>query len=74
MTPFGLIEQDPAAARIREAATRNTLSHALLFTAAAARRPWLAMRRRRWSAPGRVRGHAGRAPAAARCLPISIRM
>ena len=32
MTPFGLIEQDPAAARIREAATRNTLSHALLFT------------------------------------------
>lgn len=37
MTPFGLIEQDPAAARIREAATRNTLSHALLFTGSGSR-------------------------------------
>lgn len=32
MTPFGLHETDLAAARIREAATRGTLSHALLFT------------------------------------------
>ena len=32
MTPFGSIQQDPAAARIREAATRGTLTHALLFT------------------------------------------
>ena len=32
MNAFGLPENDPAAARIREAATRRTLSHALLFT------------------------------------------
>ena len=32
MTPFGLPENDPIAARVREAATRGTLSHALLFT------------------------------------------
>ena len=32
MNVFGLPENDPAAARIREAATRRTLSHALLFT------------------------------------------
>ena len=32
MNPFGMPETDPAAARIREAATRRTLSHALLFT------------------------------------------
>lgn len=32
MSPFGLPETDPTAARIREAATRGTLSHALLFT------------------------------------------
>ena len=32
MNPFGMPETDPAAARIREAATRGTLSHALLFT------------------------------------------
>lgn len=32
MSLFGLPETDPAAARIREAATRGTLSHALLFT------------------------------------------
>ena len=30
MNAFGLSEKDPAAARIREAATRNSLSHALL--------------------------------------------
>lgn len=34
MTPFGYCEQDPAARRIREAATRGTLTHALLFTGA----------------------------------------
>ena len=32
MNAFGLPENDPAAAHIREAATRRTLSHALLFT------------------------------------------
>lgn len=32
MAAFGLAEKDPAAARIREAATRGTLSHALLFS------------------------------------------
>lgn len=32
MDPFGLPENDPVAARVREAATRDTLSHALLFT------------------------------------------
>lgn len=32
MTPFGLPENDPVLARVREAATRGTLSHALLFT------------------------------------------
>ena len=32
MQPFGLPDTDPAAARIREAAARGTLSHALLFT------------------------------------------
>ncbi len=32
MTPFGLPENDPISTRIREAATRGTLSHALLFT------------------------------------------
>lgn len=32
MNAFGLPENDPAAARVREAATRRTLSHALLFT------------------------------------------
>ena len=32
MNPFGMPETDPVAARIREAATRGTLSHALLFT------------------------------------------
>ena len=32
MGPFGIIEQDPAAGRIRRAADRGTLSHALLFT------------------------------------------
>ena len=32
MNLFGLADTDPAALRIREAATRNTLSHALLFT------------------------------------------
>lgn len=32
MSLFGLPETDPAAARVREAATRGTLSHALLFT------------------------------------------
>ena len=32
MNAFGLPENDPAAARIREAATQRTLSHALLFT------------------------------------------
>lgn len=32
MNPFGLPEQDPAVIRIREAAARDTLSHALLFT------------------------------------------
>ena len=32
MAVFALPEKDPAAARIREAATRGTLSHALLFT------------------------------------------
>ena len=32
MTPFGLPEKEPAVARIREAAARGTLSHALLFT------------------------------------------
>ena len=32
MNAFGLPENDPAAARVREAATRGTLSHALLFT------------------------------------------
>ncbi len=32
MTPFGLSETDPAAERIRQAATRGTLSHALLLT------------------------------------------
>ena len=32
MSLMGLPENDPAAARIREAATRGTLSHALLFT------------------------------------------
>lgn len=32
MNQFGLPEQDPAVARIREAAARDTLSHALLFT------------------------------------------
>ena len=32
MNPFGLPEQDPAVVRIREAAARDTLSHALLFT------------------------------------------
>ncbi len=32
MSLFGLPENDPVAARIGEAATRNTLSHALLFT------------------------------------------
>lgn len=37
MTPFGSIQQDPAAARIREAATRGTLTHALLFTGAGQR-------------------------------------
>ena len=35
MSLFGLAENDPAAARIREAATRGTLSHALLFTGSA---------------------------------------
>ncbi|MDD3347964.1 DNA polymerase III subunit delta' [Oscillibacter sp.] len=32
MNPFGLDEKDPAVVRIREAATRGTLSHALLLT------------------------------------------
>ena len=32
MAVFGLPEKEPAAARIREAAARGTLSHALLFT------------------------------------------
>jgi len=32
MNSFGMPETDPVAARIREAATRGTLSHALLFT------------------------------------------
>ena len=32
MQPFGLPDTEPAAARIREAAARGTLSHALLFT------------------------------------------
>ena len=32
MNPFGLSDASPAAARIREAATRNTLSHAWLIT------------------------------------------
>ena len=32
MSQFGLQPREPAAARIREAATRGTLSHALLFT------------------------------------------
>ena len=32
MALFGLPEKEPAAARIREAAARGTLSHALLFT------------------------------------------
>lgn len=35
MSLFGLPGNDPAAARIREAATRGTLSHALLFTGSA---------------------------------------
>lgn len=35
MSLFGLPENDPAAARIREAATRGTLSHALLLTGSA---------------------------------------
>ena len=37
MNAFGLPENDPAAARIREAATRRTLSHALLFTGSGGR-------------------------------------
>ena len=32
MSPFGLRPDDPAAVRIRDAAARGTLSHALLFT------------------------------------------
>lgn len=36
MTAFGLSPADPAALRIREAAGRGTLSHALLFTGAGA--------------------------------------
>lgn len=35
MTAFGLSPSDPAALRIREAAARGTLSHALLFTGGA---------------------------------------
>ena len=35
MSLFGLPENNPAAVRIREAATRGTLSHALLFTGSA---------------------------------------
>ena len=37
MNAFGLPENDLAAARIREAATRRTLSHALLFTGSGGR-------------------------------------
>lgn len=37
MNAFGLPENDPAAARVREAATRRTLSHALLFTGSGGR-------------------------------------
>lgn len=37
MSLFGLPENDPAAARIREAASRGTLSHALLLTGGGAR-------------------------------------
>ena len=37
MTPFGSIQQDPAAERIRQAATRGTLTHALLVTGAGQR-------------------------------------
>lgn len=37
MTAFGSIQQDPAAARIRQAATRGTLTHALLLTGAGQR-------------------------------------
>ncbi len=37
MQPFGLPDTDPAAARIREAAARGALSHALLFSGAGPR-------------------------------------
>lgn len=37
MEHFDLPEQDPVALRIREAAARNTLSHAILFTGSGAR-------------------------------------
>ena len=37
MDPFGLPANDPIAARVREAATRGTLSHALLFTGSGGR-------------------------------------
>ena len=37
MDLFGLSDTNPVALRIREAATRNTLSHALLFTGSGAR-------------------------------------
>ena len=37
MNAFGLPEADPAAARIREAAARGALSHALLFSGAGPR-------------------------------------
>lgn len=37
MTAFGSIQHDPAAGRIRQAATRGALTHALLFTGAGQR-------------------------------------
>ena len=74
MTPLGLRADDPAAIRIREAATRGTLSHALLFTgsgdrAAAARFAAAAL-----ECVGEGSGPAASVPPVGRCCRASTRM
>lgn len=74
MSLFGLRPEEPAAIRIREAATRGTLSHALLLTGSGDRmsRP-PALPPPPWSARGRRAAPAASAPPAGRCWRASIR-
>lgn len=73
MSLFGLRPEEPAAIRIREAATRGTLSHALLLTGSGDRMSAACFAAAALECTGRRAAPAASAPPAGRCWRASIR-